>query len=127
MNQAENDEHFKSIRYQLDALGYRQYMPSDSIGLVSQLVADLLQTTDSLKQYKNIAQNTLQVARNLEAKSTPYVRDNCSLIQECNELKTKLKQLQESETSKFCYNFYFHNKNICNLKVHILVVNIFKL
>ncbi|XP_025415331.1 centrosomal protein of 135 kDa-like [Sipha flava] len=99
MNQAENNEQFESIRYQLDALGYRQYMPSDSIGLVSQLVADLLQTTDSLKQYKNIAQNTLQVARNLEAKSTPYVRDNCSLIQECNELKTKLKKLQESENN----------------------------
>lgn len=100
MNPSENDERFESIRYQLDALGYRQYMPSDSIGLVSQLVADLLHTTDSLKQYKNIAQNTLQVARNIEAKSTPYVRDNCSLVQECNELKTKLKQLHDSEDGK---------------------------
>lgn len=93
-------ERFESIRYQLDALGYRQYFPPDSIGLVSQLVADLLHTTDNLKQYKNIAQNTLEVARNFEANSTPYVRDNCSLIQECNELQTKLKNVQENEKSK---------------------------
>lgn len=100
MDQTEHDEHFESIRYQLDALGYRHYMPPSSIGLVSQLVADLMHTTDSLKQYKNIAQNTLQVARNFEAKSTPYVRDNCSLIQECNELQTELKKLKENENSK---------------------------
>lgn len=100
MNPSENHDHFESIRYQLDALGYRQYMPPDSIGLVSQLVADLLHTTDSLKQYKNIAQNTLEVARNLEAKSTPYVRDNCSLIQECNELQSKLKEVTENGKRK---------------------------
>ncbi|VVC32431.1 Hypothetical protein CINCED_3A018546 [Cinara cedri] len=97
MNQSKHDGHFESIRYQLDALGYRQYMSPDSIGLVSQLVADLLHTTDSLKQYKNIAQNTLEVARNLEAKSTPYIRDNCSLIQEYNKLQTKLKKVHENE------------------------------
>ncbi|XP_001945549.2 centrosomal protein of 135 kDa [Acyrthosiphon pisum] len=92
MNQPEQNERFESIRYQLDALGYRQYMPPDSIGLVSQLIGDLLHTTNSLKQYKNLAQNTLEVARNLEAKSAPYLRDNCSLIQEHNELQSKLKK-----------------------------------
>lgn len=100
MNPQGDIEHFESIRYQLDALGYRQYMPIDAIGLVSQLISDLLHTTESLKQYKNIAQNTLEVARNLEAKSTPYVRDNCSLIQECTELQNKLKEIQENEKSK---------------------------
>lgn len=100
MDQSGDNERFESIRYQLDALGYRQYMPPDSIGLVSQLIADLLQTTDSLKQYKNIAQNTLEIARNFEENSTPYVRDNCSLIQECTELRNKLKNVQENEKSK---------------------------
>lgn len=105
MDQSEHcNEHFESIRYQLDALGYRQYMPPDSIGLVSQLIADLLHTTDSLKQYKHIAQNTLEVARNLEAKSTPYVRDNCSLIQECNELQNKLKKTHDNEKSKHYFD-----------------------
>jgi len=104
MNQSEQDARFESIRYQLDALGYRQYMPPDSIGLVSQLIADLLHTTDSLKQYKHIAQNTLEVARNLEAKSTPYVRDNCSLIQECNELQNKLKKAHDNEKSNCLYD-----------------------
>lgn len=103
MNQSEHNEGFESIRYQLDALGYRQYMPLDSIDLVSQLVADLLHTTDSLKQYKNIAQNTLEVARNLEAKSTPYIRDNCSLIQEYNKLQTTLKKVHENEKCKLNY------------------------
>ncbi|KAL5242925.1 hypothetical protein ACI65C_010335 [Semiaphis heraclei] len=92
MNQTEQNERFESIRYQLDALGYRQYMSLDSIGLVSQLIGDLLHTTNSLKQYKNLAQNTIEVARNLEAKSAPYIRDNCSLIQEHNELQSKLKK-----------------------------------
>ncbi|XP_025196945.1 centrosomal protein of 135 kDa-like [Melanaphis sacchari] len=96
MDQTEQNERFESIRYQLDALGYRQYMPLDSIDLVSQLIKDLLHTTDSLKQYKNIAQNTLEVARNLEAKSAPYLRDNCSLIQEHNELQSKLKKELEN-------------------------------
>lgn len=100
MNQSSDHDRLESIRYQLDALGYRQYMPPDSIGLVSQLIADLLHTTDSLKQYKNIAQNTLEVARNLEEKSTPYVRDNCSLIRECTELQNKLKKSQENEKSE---------------------------
>ncbi|XP_050442844.1 centrosomal protein of 135 kDa-like isoform X2 [Adelges cooleyi] len=97
MNEHVENEHYDSIRYQLDTLGYRQYMPPDSADLVGQLVADLLHTTDSLKQYKNIAQNSLEVARNLEAKSTPYVRDNCSLIQECKKLHTKLNELCENE------------------------------
>jgi len=100
MNQTEQNERFESIRYQLDALGYRQYMPPDSIGLVSQLIGDLLHTTNSLKQYKNIAQNTIEVARNLEAKSAPYLRDNCSLIQEHNELQSKLKKELEYVKSK---------------------------
>ncbi|CAH1725441.1 centrosomal protein of 135 kDa-like isoform X1 [Aphis gossypii] len=96
MNQTEQNERFESIRYQLDALGYRQYMPVDSIDLVGQLIGDLLHTTDSLKQYKNIAQNTIEVARNLEAKSAPYLRDSCSLIQEHNELHSKLKKELEN-------------------------------
>jgi len=105
MNQPKQNERFESIRYQLDALGYRQYMPLDSIDLVSQLIGDLLHTTDSLKQYKNIAQNTLEVARNLEAKSAPYLRDNCSLIQEHNELHSKLKKELEYVKSKHYYIF----------------------
>jgi len=105
MNQTEQNKHFESIRYQLDALGYRQFMPFDAISLVSQLIGDLLHTTDSLKQYKNIAQNTLEVARNLEAKSAPYLRDNCSLIQEYNELQSKLKNELENVKSK--YHFVF--------------------
>jgi hypothetical protein len=107
MNQTEQNERFESIRYQLDALGYRQFMPLDSIDLVSQLIEDLLHTTDSLKQYKNIAQNTLEVARNLEAKSAPYLRDNCSLIQEHNELQLKLKKELENVKSKsnFVFNY----------------------
>jgi len=121
MNQTEQNERFESIRYQLDALGYRQYMPLDSIDLVGQLIGDLLHTTDSLKQYKNIAQNTIEVARNLEAKSAPYLRDNCSLIQEHNELHSKLKKELENVKSKFniVSNFsrklYLCNINICSL------------
>ncbi|KAE9534049.1 hypothetical protein AGLY_008785 [Aphis glycines] len=34
------------------------------------------------KTIQNIAQNTFEVARNLETKSAPYLRDNCSLIQD---------------------------------------------
>ncbi|KAF0765035.1 Uncharacterized protein FWK35_00012008 [Aphis craccivora] len=73
MNKTEQNERFESIRCQLDALGYRLYMLLDSIDLVGQLIVDFLHTTDSLKQYKNIAQNTLDVARNLETRSALYL------------------------------------------------------
>ncbi|XP_050532393.1 centrosomal protein of 135 kDa-like isoform X2 [Daktulosphaira vitifoliae] len=90
-------EDYENIRYKLDKLGYRQYMSIESFDLVNQLVADLLQTTESLKHYKNIAQNSLEVARNLEAKSSPYIRDTCSLIQEYNKLQATLKELSENK------------------------------
>lgn len=104
MNDSENDKHFQSIRCQLDALGYRQYMAPNSIDLVSQLISDLLHTTYSLKQYKNIAQKRDEIARSLEAKSTPFMRDNCSLIQKCNELQTKLEKSQKNENGKYYFN-----------------------
>lgn len=115
MNPSGHNDRFESIRYQLDALGYRQYMPPDSVGLVGQLVVDLLHTTDSLKKYKNIAQNTLEVARNLEAKTAPFIRDNCSFIQEYSKLQTQLKEVREVEKCKL------H----CGIEINILIVPVF--
>lgn len=113
MNRADDDnEQFQSVRCQLDALGYRQYVSPDCVGLVGQLVSDLLQTTHSLKQYKTIAQKRDEIARSLEAKATPFVRDNCSLIQECNELQAKLQRSNDNEKGER-RSVWFVCLNVC--------------
>lgn len=46
---------------ELDPLNYHQILVPDSVSLVEQLVADLVHTTESLKRYKKLCQNVLEV------------------------------------------------------------------
>lgn len=52
---------YRKVRAQLDSLGYHQILELDSVLLVDKLVADLVQTTESLKKYKELCRNVLQV------------------------------------------------------------------
>ena len=52
---------YKTVRKHLDNLGYKQALSLDALPLVESLLADLVQTTDSLKHFKNIAQDNLEV------------------------------------------------------------------
>ncbi len=53
---------FTSLRKRLDQMGYRQPLVIDSLPLVEKLFADLMHTTESLKNAK------LQLGKNKEQK-----------------------------------------------------------
>ena len=61
-----NDEYNVAIRYRnirkhLDSLGYKQGLSLDALPLIEKLLADLIQTTDSLKHFKAIAHDNVEV------------------------------------------------------------------
>lgn len=52
---------YRTVRKHLDSLGYKQALSLDTLPLIEKLLADLIQTTDSLKHFKTIAQNNMEV------------------------------------------------------------------
>lgn len=52
---------YRAVKKRLDCLGYKQSLSLDSISLVEQLLADLIKTTESLKYYKSVAANNIEV------------------------------------------------------------------
>lgn len=52
---------YRTIRKHLDSLGYRQALSLDALPLIEKLLADLIQTTDSLKHFKTVAHNNVEV------------------------------------------------------------------
>ncbi len=50
------------LQQQLSILGYEQVFTVESLPLLENLVTDLLQTTDTLKHYKELSQGCLQVS-----------------------------------------------------------------
>ncbi|XP_075234874.1 uncharacterized protein LOC142332354 isoform X2 [Lycorma delicatula] len=89
------EQRYKDIREKLDTLGYRQPLGIDSLLLVEHLLADLLHTTESLKHYKSIAQETLEKFGELQYGVEPYKSDNARLIKECNSLHQRLIEERE--------------------------------
>lgn len=55
------DLKYKFLRDKLDELGYKQVLSLNSVPLVEKLVADLVQTTESLQKYMKIAKEAMQV------------------------------------------------------------------
>ncbi|XP_015438396.1 PREDICTED: centrosomal protein of 135 kDa-like [Dufourea novaeangliae] len=81
---------YRTVRKHLDSLGYKHSISLDALPLIEKLLADLLQTTESLKHFKSIAQE------NIEVPIDPYKCDNARLIQECNQLHLDLIKAKES-------------------------------
>lgn len=52
---------YRTVRKHLDNLGYKQALSLDALPLIETLLADLVQTTDSLKHYKAIAEENIKV------------------------------------------------------------------
>lgn len=97
------------LRQQLSALGYDNEFSVSSLSLLENLVSDLLQTTDTLKHYKELSQDCLQVniqllkhllkivfftilifnfqaCHDLETFVDSYKKDNAWLVRELNTL-----------------------------------------
>lgn len=117
---------YKILRQQLDELGYKQTLVPEAVPLVEKLVADLIQTTESLEKYMRIAKSAVEVCvqlfslvfqnlssvltdfyanpqerDNLELGAEPYKCDNAKLVRECNELHLAfLKYREKNEAAQ---------------------------
>ncbi|XP_025602495.2 testis-specific gene 10 protein isoform X2 [Athalia rosae] len=89
-------ERYRIVRKHLDRLGYRQALSLDALPLIERLLADLIQTTDSLKHFKTVAQDNIEACSQLQLVTEPYKCDNARLVQECNQLHMKLLETDES-------------------------------
>ncbi|XP_043584009.1 centrosomal protein of 135 kDa-like isoform X1 [Bombus pyrosoma] len=99
---------YRTVRKHLDSLGYKQALTLDSLPLIEKLLADLIQTTESLKHFKSIAQENIEAYTQLQSTIDPYKCDNVRLVQECNQLHLDL--IKEKEC---------HQKQIKDLKKEI--------
>ncbi|XP_076748654.1 uncharacterized protein LOC143422118 isoform X1 [Xylocopa sonorina] len=99
---------YRTVRKHLDSLGYKQALTLDALPLIEKLLADLIQTTDSLKHFKSIAQENIEAQAQLQSTIDPYKCDNVRLVQECNQLHLDLMKERES-----------HQKQIKDLKKEI--------
>ncbi|KAK9309932.1 hypothetical protein QLX08_000568 [Tetragonisca angustula] len=99
---------YRTVRKHLDSLGYKQALTLDSLPLIEKLLADLIQTTESLKHFKSIAQENIEAHVQLQSTIDPYKCDNARLVQECNQLHLDL--IKEKEC---------HQKQIKDLKKEV--------
>lgn len=86
----------QSLQQQLVDLGYHYAIKGDSVLLVEKLVADLIETTDNLRKYMQIAQEAIEERDALKFGAEPYKCDNAKLTQQCNDLHLKLIDAKES-------------------------------
>ncbi|KAB0799230.1 hypothetical protein PPYR_07110 [Photinus pyralis] len=89
------EERFRRVRKHLDSLGYMQVLIPESLPLVEKLTADLIQTTESLKKYKELAKETIEERDTLQYGVEPYRCDNAKLVKECNDLHLAFLQFRE--------------------------------
>ncbi|KAL8621049.1 hypothetical protein ACOMHN_040574 [Nucella lapillus] len=124
---AQAQQKFSNLRRRLDQLGYQQPLGVESLPLVEKLFADLVHTTESLKNAKlQLSQKKVETVNN-EKVMEPYVSDNARLIKENNELhmqlikqkedfdclvrelKSSLRKIEHENTDlKFLNNQYVH-------------------
>ncbi|XP_015111605.1 centrosomal protein of 135 kDa isoform X1 [Diachasma alloeum] len=87
---------YRILRKRLENLGYRQALPVDALSLVERLLGDLVQTTESLRHFKAIAEDKIEISGPQEFSVDPYKCDNAKLVQECNKLHAELTESKEN-------------------------------
>lgn len=98
LSNAATQQKFSSLRKRLDQLGYRQPLGIESLPLVERLFADLLHTTDSLKQERQAKTNSSKDLGSSDEVSEilqPYKSDNARLVRENNELHKELISIKD--------------------------------
>ena len=95
---AQAQQKFSNLRKRLDQLGYRQPLGIESLPLVEKLFADLVHTTESLKNAKlDLGKQTTE-NKDIDSAVEPYKSDNAKLIKENNELhKQAIKTKEEND------------------------------
>jgi len=101
---AVTSEKFSSLRRRLDQIGYRQPLGIESLPLVERLFADLIHTTESLKNSRLATSSAADGSRRADgdgsyiasdAQIDAYKSDNARLIRENNELHQQLIHVKE--------------------------------
>ncbi|CAG5129994.1 unnamed protein product [Candidula unifasciata] len=96
---AQAQHKFSNLRRRLDQLGYRQPLGIESLPLVEKLFADLIHTTESLKNAKLELSKKTEISTDVDSAVEAYKIDNAKLIKENNELHLALiKQKEEADT-----------------------------
>ncbi|WAQ97982.1 CP135-like protein [Mya arenaria] len=95
---AQAQQKFSNLRKRLDQLGYKQPLGIESLPLVEKLFADLVHTTESLKNAKlNLGKQTTEHV-DVDSVVEAYKSDNAKLVKENNDLhKQLIKQKEESD------------------------------
>ena len=86
---------FSELRERLDLLGYRQPLGPESLPLAECLLADLLRTTDSLKETTRQLHTATQEAAEGRVCVEPYRQDNARLCQELSALQERITSASE--------------------------------
>jgi len=98
------EQKFSSLRRRLDQLGYRQPLGIESLPLVERLFADLIHTTESLKNSRLNTSSAVDGSRRADGDGShvtsdahidAYKSDNARLIRENNELHQQLIHVKE--------------------------------
>ncbi|KAK7467862.1 hypothetical protein BaRGS_00036899 [Batillaria attramentaria] len=92
---AQAQQKFSNLRRRLDQLGYQQPLGVESLPLVEKLFADLVHTTESLKNAKQQLGQKQTESLDMESATAPYKSDNARLIKENNELHIQLVKQKE--------------------------------
>ncbi|KAG5678612.1 hypothetical protein PVAND_008273 [Polypedilum vanderplanki] len=85
------------LKQKLDILGYSSHqLPISAIPLVSEILDDLIQTTESLKSNKDELNRLIEEKKAWELGNEVYKCDNSKLLQEVNRLKLELLNKEKS-------------------------------
>ncbi|XP_035680916.1 centrosomal protein of 135 kDa-like isoform X2 [Branchiostoma floridae] len=88
---------FANLRRRLDQLGYRQPLGIESLPLVEKLFADLVHTTESLKNLKLQGGKASQQPTDTDDDTTePYRTENARLVTENNKIHLELISIKEA-------------------------------
>lgn len=95
---AQAQQKFSNLRKRLDQLGYKQPLGIESLPLVEKLFADLVHTTESLKNAKlDVGKHVVETV-DVDSAVEAYKSDNAKLVKENNDLhKQLIKQKEEAD------------------------------
>lgn len=111
---AQAQQKFTNLRKRLDQLGYRQTLGLESLPLVEKLFADLVHTTESLKNTKLQLGKTEVESKDVDSAIEPYKSDNAKLVKENNDLHQQIiKQKDESDAIVRGSQFYLTPTYMC--------------
>lgn len=107
---AQAQQKFSNLRKRLDQLGYKQPLGIESLPLVEKLFADLVHTTESLKNAKlDVGKHVVETV-DVDSAVEAYKSDNAKLVKENNDLhKQLIKQKEEADAitrGRFYKNIY---------------------